>query len=111
MGDRNIILTHYNNVCQVSSSCDGTIRVWQLKDFSEMVSWNCVPKSNSWQHATALGQTAWLPETGELLAVPGQGRVTIYRRQTWETKQTAMVSNQDSLVSIHCLSCLTSYTH
>lgn len=86
-------------VFQASSSCDGSVRVWRLSDKREVVSWACVPKSNSFQHASSLGRTAWTPNSGEHLAVPDHSHVRLYLRDSWENTVTLSNSSSSSQVS------------
>uniref|UniRef100_A0A1B6MKD1 Uncharacterized protein n=1 Tax=Graphocephala atropunctata TaxID=36148 RepID=A0A1B6MKD1_9HEMI len=82
----------------VSSSCDGTVCVWRLSDKSKSVSWDCVPRSNSFQHATALGQPAWLPSSGAQLAVPMEREVQLFHRDSWEKTTTFVDPNPGNQV-------------
>ncbi|XP_046676836.1 WD repeat and HMG-box DNA-binding protein 1-like isoform X1 [Homalodisca vitripennis] len=81
-----------------SSSCDGSVRVWRLSDRSQLVSWDCVPRSNSFQHATALGQPAWLPGSGAQLAVPMKREVQLFHRDSWEKTVTFVDPNPGNQV-------------
>lgn len=70
---------------QVSTSCDGTSKIWELKfgavvkTFSEVV-----PVKNDFYKAIVLGHCAWKPQSGSFLAVPKGLELFIYRRHTWE---------------------------
>ncbi|KAK6618989.1 hypothetical protein RUM44_003370 [Polyplax serrata] len=69
----------------VSTSCDGTSKIWELKfgavvkTFSEVV-----PVKNDFYKAIVLGHCAWKPQSGSFLAVPKGLELFIYRRHTWE---------------------------
>uniref|UniRef100_A0A1B6DME6 Uncharacterized protein n=1 Tax=Clastoptera arizonana TaxID=38151 RepID=A0A1B6DME6_9HEMI len=66
-----------------SSSCDGTVKVWKLSDYSVSHTWNCVPKSNSFTWSTVLCRISWQPRTGRFLAIPDKNEVILYERDTW----------------------------
>ncbi|XP_036054366.1 WD repeat and HMG-box DNA-binding protein 1 isoform X1 [Onychomys torridus] len=66
-----------------SSSCDGTVRVWNVSDQTCAVSWPVLQKCNDVVNAKSICRLAWQPETGKLLAVPVDKSVKLYRRDTW----------------------------
>lgn len=67
-----------------SSSCDGTVKVWQLGTSSVIsVSWNLVPNSNSFSASPTLCRMAWLP-SGAAVCVPTGSTVHLYGRDDWQ---------------------------
>lgn len=66
-----------------SSSCDGTVRVWNVSDQTCAVSWPVLQKCNDVVNAKSICRLAWQPKTGKLLAVPVEKSVKLYRRETW----------------------------
>ncbi|XP_040825252.1 WD repeat and HMG-box DNA-binding protein 1 isoform X1 [Ochotona curzoniae] len=71
------------DVFLASSSCDGSVRVWQISDQTCAVSWPLLLKCNDVIHAKSICRLAWQPKRGELLAVPVEKSVKLYRRETW----------------------------
>uniref|UniRef100_A0A3Q2I7Y3 WD repeat and HMG-box DNA-binding protein 1 n=1 Tax=Equus caballus TaxID=9796 RepID=A0A3Q2I7Y3_HORSE len=69
-----------------SSSCDGSVRVWQISDQTCAVSWPLLQKCNDVINAKSICRLAWQPKSGKLLAVPVDKSVKLYRRETWSNQ-------------------------
>ncbi|XP_045610408.1 WD repeat and HMG-box DNA-binding protein 1 [Procambarus clarkii] len=66
-----------------SSSCDGSVRVWDLKTKSVVVSWNLLPKTNNLSTSKTLCRLTWTPD-GRYLIVPVESKVHMYDRTSWQ---------------------------
>uniref|UniRef100_A0A8C5XEU0 WD repeat and HMG-box DNA-binding protein 1 n=1 Tax=Microcebus murinus TaxID=30608 RepID=A0A8C5XEU0_MICMU len=66
-----------------SSSCDGSVRVWQISDQTCAISWPLLQKCNDVINAKSICRLAWQPKNGKLLAIPVEKSVKLYRRETW----------------------------
>ncbi|XP_045436345.1 WD repeat and HMG-box DNA-binding protein 1 isoform X2 [Pipistrellus kuhlii] len=66
-----------------SSSCDGSVKVWQISDQTCAISWPLLQKVNDEINAKSICRLAWQPKSGKLLAVPVEKSVKLYRRETW----------------------------
>uniref|UniRef100_A0A8C9DFX5 WD repeat and HMG-box DNA-binding protein 1 n=1 Tax=Prolemur simus TaxID=1328070 RepID=A0A8C9DFX5_PROSS len=66
-----------------SSSCDGSVRVWQILDQTCAISWPLLQKCNDVINAKSICRLAWQPKNGKLLAIPVEKSVKLYRRETW----------------------------
>nr|XP_048285951.1 WD repeat and HMG-box DNA-binding protein 1 isoform X1 [Myodes glareolus] len=66
-----------------SSSCDGTVRVWNVSDQTCAISWPVLQKCNDVVNARSICRLAWQPGAGKLLAVPVEKSVKLYKRETW----------------------------
>lgn len=66
-----------------SSSCDGTVRVWNVSDQTCAISWPVLHKCNDVVNARSICRLAWQPGAGKLLAVPVEKSVKLYKRETW----------------------------
>ncbi|XP_058806114.1 WD repeat and HMG-box DNA-binding protein 1 [Phymastichus coffea] len=68
-----------------SSSGDGTIRIWSIKDKKSIYTWNnIVPKANSFFTAKAYGTPSFETKSGKYLAYPHGKEVIIVERGTWK---------------------------
>lgn len=67
---------------QVSSSCDGTVKIWSIELQSIVFQLSCLPVCNAFDSAVVLGRPSWQP-SGRLLAIPSGSSVKIYERATW----------------------------
>ncbi|KAL2076814.1 hypothetical protein ACEWY4_027590 [Coilia grayii] len=66
-----------------SSSCDGSVVVWNIDEQVQVTSWNVLQKSSDVTNAKSLCRLAWQPQFGKLLAVPVETSVHLYERNTW----------------------------
>lgn len=67
-----------------SSSADGTIKVWHIKDRCSVKTWsNVVPKCNSFLTATSYGAPSFECKHGKYLAYPQGKDVVIFERSSW----------------------------
>ncbi|KAJ8681513.1 hypothetical protein QAD02_017305 [Eretmocerus hayati] len=67
-----------------SSSGDGTIKVWSIKDRRSVHTWNVVPKCNSFFTAKAYAAPSFQCKIGEYLAYPQYKEVVVVMRNTWK---------------------------
>jgi chromosome transmission fidelity protein 4 len=65
-----------------SSSCDGTVRVWDLLSKQQLTEIPCMPKDDG--SSDQLSRIAWHP-SGEFLAMPQGNSVLVIKRDSWET--------------------------
>ena len=65
----------------MTSSCDGTVKVWKCGDRKCIKTWECVPKSNDVENSKVLAKCCWQPNCGTYLAVPGDKCVKFYDRR------------------------------
>lgn len=66
-----------------SSSCDGSVKVWDLQTSVSVASWNVVPKTNSFSSSQTLCRMAWSSD-GQYLLVPVGLKVHAYARKDWQ---------------------------
>uniref|UniRef100_A0A8C3W9N4 WD repeat and HMG-box DNA-binding protein 1 n=1 Tax=Catagonus wagneri TaxID=51154 RepID=A0A8C3W9N4_9CETA len=69
-----------------SSSCDGSVKVWQVSDQTCAISWPLLQKCNDVINAKSICRLAWQPKSGKLLAVPVEKSVKLYKRETWSNQ-------------------------
>ncbi|XP_014833456.1 WD repeat and HMG-box DNA-binding protein 1-like, partial [Poecilia latipinna] len=67
-----------------SSSCDGSVVVWNIEDQTRVTSWPLLQKTNDVSNAASLCRLAFQPAAGKLLAVPVETRVHLYERGSWD---------------------------
>ncbi|CAH1793164.1 unnamed protein product [Owenia fusiformis] len=67
-----------------SSSCDGTVKIWQISDTTCVKTFSLLPKCNDVSLSKTLCRLCWSPKTGKYLVVPGDKEVLVYERDTWE---------------------------
>ncbi|XP_014213923.1 WD repeat and HMG-box DNA-binding protein 1 [Copidosoma floridanum] len=68
-----------------SSSGDGTVRVWSIKDKRSVHTWNnVVPKCNSFFTAKVYGVPSFSCKNGEYLAYPQGREVIVVERSSWK---------------------------
>ncbi len=86
-------------VLQASSSCDGSVRIWTIKDQKMAKEWSAVTvPSNSFKSAESLCHLSWEPLTGRLFAVPFGAEVRVFQRSSWNVMMT--LSNQTTVRSL-----------
>lgn len=76
---------------QVSSSADGTVKVWKLPDAELMHNLIILPKSNDFTISKPLAKLHWSLD-GSQIVVPCSNDVQIFGRNF--TKPTKVISNQ-----------------
>lgn len=70
---------------QASSSADGSIRVWNIKEKRVVNIWtNVMPKCNSFFTAKTYGVPSFHPKDGRYLAYPNVKDVIIVERSSWK---------------------------
>lgn len=85
---------------QCSSSCDGTVKVWNISDQQVIREWTDVTTpSNSFESAERLCHLSWETITGRLLAIPFDHDIKVVQRSTWNVMMT-LSNNQLSNVGI-----------
>ncbi|XP_035688519.1 WD repeat and HMG-box DNA-binding protein 1-like [Branchiostoma floridae] len=67
-----------------SSSCDGTVAIWNITEKNQVKSWNLLPKCSDVSVAKTLCRLSWQPKTGKYLAVPVEKEVQVFAKDTWE---------------------------
>uniref|UniRef100_A0A665WX90 WD repeat and HMG-box DNA-binding protein 1 n=1 Tax=Echeneis naucrates TaxID=173247 RepID=A0A665WX90_ECHNA len=67
-----------------SSSCDGSVVVWNIEDQTQVISWPLLQKTNDVSNAKSLCRLAWQPGAGKFLAVPVDTKVQLYERGSWD---------------------------
>ncbi|XP_008404223.1 WD repeat and HMG-box DNA-binding protein 1 isoform X1 [Poecilia reticulata] len=67
-----------------SSSCDGSVVVWNIEDQTRVTSWPLLQKTNDVSNAASLCRLAFQPAAGKFLAVPVETRVHLYERGSWD---------------------------
>ncbi|XP_078484229.1 WD repeat and HMG-box DNA binding protein 1 [Ciona intestinalis] len=71
-----------------SSSCDGNLKIWTLKDAKCVKTLQIIGRSNDVGNSQTLSKISWRPVTGEDIAVPTETGVKIFNRVTWVLLQT-----------------------
>uniref|UniRef100_F6V4K8 Minichromosome loss protein Mcl1 middle region domain-containing protein n=1 Tax=Ciona intestinalis TaxID=7719 RepID=F6V4K8_CIOIN len=71
-----------------SSSCDGNLKIWTLKDAKCVKTLQIISRSNDVGNSQTLSKISWRPVTGEDIAVPTETGVKIFNRVTWVLLQT-----------------------
>ncbi|XP_030308040.1 WD repeat and HMG-box DNA-binding protein 1 [Calypte anna] len=74
------------DVYLASASCDGSVRVWKIADQTCTTSWPLLQKCNDVINAKSICRLGWQPGSGELLAIPVDKIVKLYKRETWESQ-------------------------
>lgn len=68
-----------------SSSCDGTIKIWQISSTNCVKTiHNVLPQQPDINSSSTLCRLHWMPTTGNVLAVPQLNYVQIYERSSWD---------------------------
>lgn len=68
----------------VSSSCDGTVRIWSLNSRKQVHSWEWAPRSNDFSNCPSLCRVMFEPVLGKTLAVPVATTIKIIERSSWK---------------------------
>ncbi|XP_053331539.1 WD repeat and HMG-box DNA-binding protein 1 [Spea bombifrons] len=76
------------NVYLASSSCDGTVRIWNITQQSCESNLALLQKCNDVVNAKSICRLEWQPKSGKLLAVPVDKMVHLYERDTWKKSFT-----------------------
>uniref|UniRef100_A0A8D3DKE9 WD repeat and HMG-box DNA-binding protein 1 n=1 Tax=Scophthalmus maximus TaxID=52904 RepID=A0A8D3DKE9_SCOMX len=71
-----------------SSSCDGSVVVWNIEEQTQVISWPLLQKTNDVTNAKSLCRLAWQPRAGKFLAVPVDTKVHLYERGSWDHVST-----------------------
>ncbi|KAM9381306.1 WD repeat and HMG-box DNA-binding protein 1 [Phaethornis superciliosus] len=74
------------DVYLASASCDGSVRVWKIADQTCTTSWPLLQKCNDVINAKSICRLGWQPGSGELLAIPVDKIVKLYKRETWDSQ-------------------------
>lgn len=70
-----------------TSSCDGTVRLWEIAEKKQVKSWKWLPQSNDFSASPTVCCLKFSPD-GSRLAVPHDGGIEIVGRGTWELETT-----------------------
>ncbi|XP_068110818.1 WD repeat and HMG-box DNA-binding protein 1 [Hyperolius riggenbachi] len=73
------------DVYVASSSCDGSVRIWNIEQQVCESSLALLPKFNDVVNAKSICRLQWQPKSGKLLAVPVDKEVHLYERGTWKS--------------------------
>ncbi|XP_034471215.1 WD repeat and HMG-box DNA-binding protein 1 isoform X1 [Hippoglossus hippoglossus] len=71
-----------------SSSCDGSVVVWNIEEQTQVISWPLLQKTNDVSNAKSLCRLAWQPRAAKFLAVPVDTKVHLYERGSWDHVST-----------------------
>ncbi|XP_039982137.1 WD repeat and HMG-box DNA-binding protein 1 isoform X2 [Xiphias gladius] len=71
-----------------SSSCDGSVVVWNIEEQTQVISWPLLQKTNDVSNAKSLCRLAWQPRMAKFLAVPVDTKVHLYERGSWDHAST-----------------------
>ncbi|RWS02221.1 WD repeat and HMG-box DNA-binding protein 1-like protein [Dinothrombium tinctorium] len=74
------------NLLIASSSCDGTVRLWNIEEKKCVHLWNNHPKSNEITNSPTLCQICW-DQNGNLI-VPAKDNINVYERNSWGSIRT-----------------------
>ncbi|XP_022092960.1 WD repeat and HMG-box DNA-binding protein 1-like [Acanthaster planci] len=83
-----------------SSSCDGTLKIWNIADQSWEKSVSLIPKCSDVSLSKTLCRLSWKPQSGEFLAVPIEKEVQIYERDSWDVTFTLTPQDVGGFVSL-----------
>uniref|UniRef100_A0A8C4SQK5 WD repeat and HMG-box DNA-binding protein 1 n=1 Tax=Erpetoichthys calabaricus TaxID=27687 RepID=A0A8C4SQK5_ERPCA len=72
------------DVYLASSSCDGSVVVWNISDQVRVTTWKLLQKSSDVSNAKSICRLSWQPCSGKLLAVPVDQAVHLYERDSWK---------------------------
>ncbi|XP_050438249.1 WD repeat and HMG-box DNA-binding protein 1 [Adelges cooleyi] len=68
----------------VSSSCDGSVKIWNMQNTNVVHEWaNVIASSNAFQHSKVKCTPLWEPKDGNLLAIPFGKEVKFFQRDVW----------------------------
>lgn len=86
----------------VSSSCDGSMMVWDMKDipYKCVKKLNILHKCNDVAMAKSICTVSWQPQSGQLLAVPVETGVKVYQRGTWDCINTLTDSAHKEAINV-----------
>ena len=81
-----------------SASCDGSVKVWDIKNGEETAaSWPCLPKDSG--DSQMLCRLRFDP-SGDFLALPGKHTVDVISTKTWKPAYTLRGGHSDKLVTV-----------
>jgi len=66
-----------------SSSCDGTVKIWDISSKSQVKSFDWIPKSNDGSNSKTVCQLRF-NNSGSCLAIPNNTSVSVLKRESWE---------------------------
>lgn len=83
-----------------SSSCDGTVKIWNLDDQTCKTTLSILPRVNDTRISKTLCRLAWQPGSGKYVAVPVEKTVKVYERDTWKNTFNLEKDGHSELVSL-----------
>ncbi|XP_033641025.1 WD repeat and HMG-box DNA-binding protein 1-like [Asterias rubens] len=83
-----------------SSSCDGTVKIWNIADQAWEKSVSLIPKCSDASLSKTLCRLSWKPNSGELLAVPLEKEIQVFERDTWDMAFTLTPTEVTGFISI-----------
>ncbi|KAL5009063.1 hypothetical protein ScPMuIL_014644 [Solemya velum] len=87
----------------VSSSCDGTVRIWKMSDQTLVKSLSLLSKCSDISLSKTLCRASW-SEDGEMLYLPVEKEIQVYERNSWDKTSSIPVSDLNGVISLTCLS-------
>ncbi|KAI0215234.1 WD repeat and HMG-box DNA-binding protein 1 [Lamellibrachia satsuma] len=88
-------------VFQASSSCDGSVRIWNVSDQKVVKIISGLPKTNDFGSTKTLCRLAW-DKQGKYLAVPMDNEVKVFETETWELAFSLKDDAIKEMASIVC---------
>ncbi|RXG72514.1 WD repeat and HMG-box DNA-binding protein 1 [Armadillidium vulgare] len=86
-----------------SSSCDGTVRIWNYRTQTMVRSFDLLPKSSDFDLSSTLCRLTWSKD-GQYLFVPSDKEVKVYNRNTWKVDFSLTHSSIKKIASVVQLS-------
>ncbi|EDV20225.1 uncharacterized protein TRIADDRAFT_32433 [Trichoplax adhaerens] len=83
----------------VSSSCDGTVKIWDMKTYDCSHSLSILPKCNDISATKSFCRLAWQPKSGELLAIPIDCAIELYKRSSWKKIGNLSENGHENIIS------------
>ncbi|XP_071835170.1 WD repeat and HMG-box DNA-binding protein 1-like isoform X2 [Apostichopus japonicus] len=77
-----------------STSCDGSLKIWNISDKSWEKSIVLFPKCSDISLSKTLARIAWKPKDGQLLAIPLEREIQLYERDSWDVLFTLKIEEE-----------------
>lgn len=82
-----------------SSSCDGTVRIWEIETLECVKAIDNHTKSNDIPNSDTLCQICW-NNKGSLLFVPNKSGIALYNRESWAIKSNIVQQGFENVVAV-----------
>ncbi|KAK2174448.1 hypothetical protein NP493_801g02049 [Ridgeia piscesae] len=102
------VALHPRETYLASSSCDGTIRIWNVSTQEVVKTLTGLPKTNDFGSTKTLCRLAW-DKDGKFLAVPLGCEVQVFETDTWELSFSLTDDSIKEMLSIVCFTPCGSY--